>query len=144
MTVMETQYWQNDYVLAQRGIAVSPGHPIAPQLMGNALIRQERVTEAIPFLLDALKAQPDNVDTLCSLSFCYSEIGALPLAEESVTKAVALDPAEPRARLLLGIVRFKQNRLAEAEAEMRRGIAFATCIDGRSSVPLLPRECALC
>jgi Flp pilus assembly protein TadD len=39
-----------------------------------------------------------------------------------VAKAVALDPTEPRARLLLGIVRSKQRRLAEAEAEIRRGI----------------------
>jgi Tfp pilus assembly protein PilF len=124
VTLLELPYWRNDYVLAQRGVVVSPGHPIAPQLMGNALIRQQRISEAVPYLLDALKAQPENVDSLSSLAFCYSEMSALPLAEESVGKAIALDPAEPRARLLLGIVRFKQNRLAEAEAEIRRGISL--------------------
>jgi tetratricopeptide (TPR) repeat protein len=122
VTAWEVRYWRNDYVLAQHGVEVSPGHPIAPQLLGNALIRQERISEAVPYLLDALKAQPENVDSLCSLAFCYSEMGALPLAEECVAKAVALDPTEPRARLLLGIVRSKQRRLAEAEAEIRRGI----------------------
>ena len=122
VTLLELPYWQNDYVLAQRGIAVSPGHPIAPQLAGNVLIREQRIAEAIPYLVDALNAQSDNVDTLCSLSFCYSEMNALPLAEELVTKAIALHPAEPRARLLLGMVRLKQRRLGEAEAEIRRGI----------------------
>jgi Flp pilus assembly protein TadD len=122
VTLLELPYWQNDYVLAQRGISVSPGHPIAPQLAGNVLIREQRMNEAIPYLVDALNAQSDNVDTLCSLSFCYSEINALPLAEESVSKAIALHPTEPRAHLLLGMVRFKQRRLSEAEAEIRRGI----------------------
>jgi hypothetical protein len=124
VTMLELQYWQDDNVLAQRGISVSPGHPIALQLAGNALIRQQAATRAIPFLVEALDVQPDNVDTLCSLSFCYSEINALPLAEESATKAVALDPAEPRAHLLLGIVRLKQKQLGEAEAEIRRGIGL--------------------
>lgn len=122
VTVLQLHYWQNDYILGQRGVEVSPGHPIAPQLVGNALIRERRIIEAVPYLVDALNAQPNNVDTLCSVAFCYSEMNALPLAEESVTKAVALDPTEPRAHLLLGIVRFKQKLFDEAEAEIRRGI----------------------
>jgi tetratricopeptide (TPR) repeat protein len=124
LTVLELRYWENDYILAQRGVDVSPGHPIALQLVGNALIRQQRITDAVPYLVDSLRAQPDNVDTLCSIAFCYSEMGALPLAEEAVTKALAVDSREPRAHLLLGIVRFKQERLAEAEAEIRRGIGL--------------------
>ena len=86
------------------------------------LIRQQRIAEAIPYLVDALDAQPNNVDTLCSLAYSYSEVNALPLAEESAKKAIALDPKEPRAHLVLGIVRSKQNRLGEAEAEIRRGL----------------------
>ena len=65
---------------------------------------------------------PNNVDTLCSLALCYSEIDALPLAGEYLTKAIALNPSEPRAHQLLGTVRFKENRLDEAEAEIRRAI----------------------
>lgn len=122
VTLSELPYWQDDYVLGQRGIAVSPGSPIAPQVAGNVLIRQQRIDEAIPYLVDGLNAQPDNIVTLCSLAYCYSEKRALPLAEELLDKAIRLDPAEPRAHLLLGIVRFKQKRLDEAEAEIRRGL----------------------
>lgn len=122
VTVRELQYWKNDYVLAEHGIEVSPGHPIAPQVMGNVLIRQERIAEAIPYLTDALNAMPTNVDTLCSLAYCYSAINALPLAEECVNKAIALRESEPRAHLILGMIRLKQNRLEEAEAQFRRGI----------------------
>lgn len=123
-TVLELPHWQDDYILAQHGIATSPGHPIALQVAGNVLIRQQRITESVPYLVESLNAQPNNVDTLCSLAFSYSAMDALPLAEESVTKAIALDPKEPRAHLILGIVRFKQKRLKEAEAEIRRGIAL--------------------
>jgi hypothetical protein len=122
LTEHESQYWRSDYELGQHGITISPGHPIALQLVGNAYIRQGRTAEAIPWLVDSLQANPDNVQTLCSLSFCYFAAGALTLAEETVAKALALNGAEPRAHLLLGIVRLKQNRLAEAENEIRHGI----------------------
>src|SRR5260370_11616960 len=124
VTVRESRYWRNDYVLAEHGIEVSPGHPIAPQLMGSVLIRQERIAEAIPYLVDALNAFPTDVDTLCHLGYCYSEINSLPLAEECIGKAVALRESEPRAHLVLGMIRLKQSRLEEAEAEFRRGIAL--------------------
>ena len=122
VTVRELRYWKNEYVLAQHGIEVSPGHPIAPQLMGSVLIRDGRPAEAIPYLVEALDVMPTNVDTLCHLGFCYSEINALALAEECVGKVIAVRETEPRAHLVLGLVRLKQNRLPEAEAEFRRGI----------------------
>jgi Flp pilus assembly protein TadD len=122
VTVRELPYWRNDYVLAEHGIEISPGHPIAPQLMGNALIRHGRVSEAIPYFVESLDAMPGNVDTLCNLGFCYSEINAISLAEECISKAMAVDESEPRAHLVLGMIRSKQNRLEEAEAEYRRGI----------------------
>jgi tetratricopeptide (TPR) repeat protein len=124
VTVRELGYWQNDYILALRGVEVSPGHPIAPQLVGNAFIRQGRITEAIPYLVDALQAQPDNIDTLCSLGFCYATMNDLRLAEECITRALAVHATEPQTHLLLGIVRLKQRRLDEAEAEIRRGTQF--------------------
>jgi tetratricopeptide (TPR) repeat protein len=124
VTTLELPYWENEAVLAQRGIDVSPGNPIAPQLAGNTLIRQQRPAEAVPFLVDSLAAQPGNIDTLCSLAFCYSDMNALSLAEEMIAKATAKDPSEPRVHLLLGIVRYKQKRLDEAEAEIRRGLAL--------------------
>ena len=124
MTMEETQYWKNDIVLAQRGIDVSPGHPIAPQVMGNALIREGRTAAAIPYFVEAMEAMPTNVDTLCNLSYCYAEIDSLSLAQDTVQKAIAFDPSEPRARLILCMIRLKQNRLEEAEAECRRGLAL--------------------
>jgi len=124
ITYREMQYWSDDYTLAERGIEVSPGHPIAPQLLGNVLIRQDRPAEAIPFFIEALDALPSNIDTLCNLSYCYTEINALRLAEETVKKALAVKPSEPRAHLVLGIIRQKQQRLDEAEAEFERGLAL--------------------
>jgi tetratricopeptide (TPR) repeat protein len=122
VTVSELQYWKNDYVLGEHGITVSPGHPIALQLIGNAYIREGKITEALPYLLDSLSARPNDIDTLSSLAFCYSELNALTLAEEYASKAIAIRNSKPRSHLLLGIVRLKQNRLAESEFEIRRGI----------------------
>lgn len=122
MTTQEVGYWRNELVLAQHGMEVSPGHPVAPQVIGNMLAREGRVREAIPYLLDSLAAMPSNVETLCTLGNCYLELKALALAEECMNKALSLRPSEPRAHLVLGIIRYRQMRLQEAEAELRRGI----------------------
>jgi protein O-mannosyl-transferase len=122
VTVRESRYWADDIALAEHGIALARGHPLAPQVLGNAYIRQGQIREAIPYLLDSLDAMPDNVDSLCSLAICYSEIDAFPLAQEQLAKAIARDPLNPRAHQILGIIRLRQNRLEEAEAEIRRAI----------------------
>jgi len=122
VTEQEIQYWRNDYELAQRGATVSPGHAIATQLLGNAYIRQGRIEAAIPWLVESAERNPYSVQTLCNLSYCYYEMNALPTAEECIAKAISLKGSEPRAHLVLGIIRSKQNRLAEAEAEIRRGL----------------------
>jgi len=122
VTEREMRYFRNDYELAHHGVALSPDHPIALQLLGNSFIRQGRVAEAVPWLVDGIGVDPKNVQTLLSLGFCYSEMDNLLLAEESITRAIALKGSEPRAHLLLGMVRLKQNRLTEAEAEIRLGL----------------------
>jgi tetratricopeptide (TPR) repeat protein len=127
-------YWRNDYELAQRGVAVSPGHPIAAQLLGNAYIRQGSVKSAVPWLVEALEGNPKSVQTACSLAFCYSQMNALRLAEEAATRAISLKESEPRAHLVMGIVRLKQNRLEEAEAEIRQGIQLQDRLTSGSAV----------
>jgi tetratricopeptide (TPR) repeat protein len=122
VTEHEIRYWESDYELAQHGIMVSPGHAIALQLLGNDYIRQGRAAEAVPWLVESLEADPNSVQTLCSLAFCYWDMDALPLAEEAISKALLLKKPEPRAHMLLGMVRLKQDRLDEAESEIRQGI----------------------
>ena len=122
LTAREQQYWSSDYDLSRNGVAVSPGHPIALQSLGNAYIRQGRAGEAIPLLVESLESNPTDIGTFSSLGFCYSEVNALPLADEFLTRAISLKPSDPRAHLVLGMVRLKQSRLAEAEAEIRRGL----------------------
>lgn len=118
----ESQYWVNDSTLAQRGLEISPKHALAAQVMGNALAREGRAAEALPYLLDSLEGRPEDANTLTSLSVCYSEMGALPLAEEFARKAMGSDPSAPRPHLLLGIIRSNEGRLDEAEGEIRRAI----------------------
>lgn len=130
ITIQESQYWENDTTLGQHALEVSPGNALASQLLGNAYIRDERVNEAIPFLLDSLEAQPGNADTLRSLGECYLLINALPLAEQYLAKSMARNSSRPETYLYLGNLRLRQNRLAEAEEEIRRGIALQRASTG--------------
>jgi Flp pilus assembly protein TadD len=130
VTVREARYWATDQVLAQHGLEVTPGHAIATQLLGNTFVRQGQIPEAIPYLLDALRANPDSAETLWTLGFCYSQMNALSRAEEYTKLGIALRAEDPHPHLLLGIIRAKQNRLDEAEGEIRQGIRLERMPNG--------------
>jgi tetratricopeptide (TPR) repeat protein len=122
VTNSELAYWQDEHTLAERGIAVSPGNALAAQVEGNWLVRENRTAEAIPYFVDALSAQPNNLVSLSSLAYCYVDRRAFALAEEMINRGLRVDRDEPRVHLVLGILRMRQQRLDEAEAEIEHGL----------------------
>jgi Flp pilus assembly protein TadD len=117
-------------VLAQHGVDVTPGHAIATQLLGNTLVRQGQIPEAIPYLLDAVKANPDSAETLWTLGFCYAELNELAQAEEYTRLGITLRAEDPHPHLLLGMIRTRQQRLDEAESEIRQGMRLQRMPNG--------------
>lgn len=60
-------------------------------------------------------AQPEHAEAQRDLGGAYLAAARFDLADGPLTRSVALDPGDPRAQFLLGMLRLKQERAVEAE-----------------------------
>ena len=99
-------------------------HPGASQLLGMALLAQDRHSEAVGPLQDAHRARP-NAAVETYLAAALRKTGraaeALPLLQQAITR----QPPLPHAFYELGSLLYEQRRLSEAQEVLERGLAVA-------------------
>jgi Flp pilus assembly protein TadD len=86
---------------------------------GAVLDQLGRHEEARRYYATALKISPDESSVLSNLGLSYALSKNLPMAEETLRKAVAQPSADPRARQNLALVVGLEGRFDEAEAIAR-------------------------
>ena len=75
-----------------------------------------RPDEAFKTYLEAVEAEPANVDALCMAGLCARDLGNTGEAGRLLGKAHGLDPASSFVQWNLGLVRMAQGRIDEAAA----------------------------
>lgn len=70
--------------------------------------------EALKTATTAISSDRNNVDGLWILSLILVRLGSFEEADQNLTRAVSLEPDEPRARLARAQLRMRMGRLAEA------------------------------
>jgi tetratricopeptide (TPR) repeat protein len=73
-----------------------------------------RPQDALRAYLQAVEAEPENVDALCLAGDCARGAGDAALADRCLSKAIELDPRSAFARFNLGLLRLDQGRIDEA------------------------------
>ena len=73
-----------------------------------------RFGEASRAYLQAVDAEPDNVDALCMAGVCARELNDTAAADRLLSRAVELDPGSAFALFNLGVLRLGQDRIDEA------------------------------
>lgn len=103
------------------GRAHSPDQPDWRILsaQGAVLDQMGHHNEAQRFYLTALKIVPDEPSVLSNLGLSYALSHDLPKAEETLRRAAAHQPVDPRVRANLALVVGLQGRFAEAETIAR-------------------------
>jgi tetratricopeptide (TPR) repeat protein len=116
-----------DAVMAERlcreGLAAVPGEPNLGSLLGAALNRQGRGTEAEPFLRRALEDEPNYAKGHEELGRSLLQQGRTDDALASLRRAVALDAKLPSAHLALVQALTDAGRGIEAHAAMQAFLA---------------------
>jgi Zn-dependent protease with chaperone function/Tfp pilus assembly protein PilF len=114
---------------------------------GLALLGDWSAAEA--YLLDAAARCPDQATVRSLLGMCQWQLGKLEEAAESVRQAAALEPGEPRHRILRARIRLASGRAREALQELESveaaaGTDFHALLAGVSANLLLgcPEEAA--
>jgi tetratricopeptide (TPR) repeat protein len=102
--------------------------PADPELMANVgqiLVAMNRPAEAVPFLEQALEAEPFAVVTRFDLAVAYGRSGKLKEAIEQYETLVRSGSADPRVHHNLGLALRQLGRNAEATAAFGRATALA-------------------
>jgi tetratricopeptide (TPR) repeat protein len=89
--------------------------------LGVVADAQKRHGEAEGMFLYVLQKDRNNAEVLADLGYCYFLQGQLTKSESALTKAVAMEPSNPRFHNNLGLVVGNQGRYDEALAHFHEG-----------------------
>jgi len=88
--------------------------------LGDLLVQQNRASEAVPYLLEAVQIAPRESRAREKLASAYLNLNELGAAQKELESAIALDPRNPGLHYLLGSVYRKQGQAQKAKAEFER------------------------
>lgn len=102
---------------------LEPNRVLTLVALGLALNGRKLYAEAKPYLLRGLELEPDNVEAVAALAEAEDGLGETRDAEAHAERALARASSHPTANLVLGMVRMKQERYAEARDALERALA---------------------
>jgi len=104
--------------------------------MGSLLLDQNRSTEALPYLRQAIEISPVEFKPHELLGKAYSRLDQLPEAQNELEQAIALAPQNPNLPCMLGPLYRKQGLIDKAKVQIDRCAAMS----GTHSLPETPRR----
>jgi Tfp pilus assembly protein PilF len=113
-------------------IAKNPGPYID---LASLLIDQNRLQEAVNYLLQAIQIAPHESRTHELLAKAYTRLEDFQKAQTELEKAIALSPESPNLHCMLAPVYRKQRLVEKAKGEFDRCAALT----GNHSTPETPR-----
>lgn len=102
---------------------LEPNEPPILVALGTALNERKLYSEAKPPLLHALSLAPDSVEAMAALAEAEEGLGELQEAEAHVQRALVRSAADATANRVMGMVRMKQDRYAEARDALLKAVA---------------------
>ncbi len=99
----------------RRVLERAPTRADAMRFMGDALLKQGRAAEAVPYLENAAAREPGSGFGLALLSVAYAESARVPDAAAAAAAAIAASDREPIVYLLTGQAMVRAKRYADAE-----------------------------
>ena len=119
--------WKNSFTLFERALSVTKGNAIALIGMGNELIKQDKINDAIFHFHEAIKVNsknPANYIAFVNLGQALSLQKKNTEAIEAFKKSLSINPTCTEAYHQLGFVLFQSGRVDEAIAAYQKAIAF--------------------
>jgi tetratricopeptide (TPR) repeat protein len=127
VTHKQISYWKNSFTLFERALSVTKGNAIALIGMGNELIKQDKLNDAIFHFHEAIKVNsknPANYIAFVNLGQALSLQKKNTEAIEAFKKSLSINPTCTEAYHQLGFVLFQSGRVDEAIAAYQKAIAF--------------------
>jgi Flp pilus assembly protein TadD len=90
-----SRQWDRTLETAREWLSVEPENVDAHKAAGEALVLLDREAEAEAHLSRVLAARPDDDDAHRLMSFVHFSAGRFKAADESIRKALSLNPTQP-------------------------------------------------
>jgi len=131
VTAMQTNIWEANLALYQRGVQIAPRNNLAANNLGSELLQRNRREEAITLYRSVLARNPDYFFTQYNLGNTYYQQHEYEKAEPYLKRATELNPVDADSVARLAQIRLRQGNLVEAETLMRRAIALQPATPGQ-------------
>ncbi len=115
-------YWKNSETLFRHVIAVTDDNYSAHCNLGNSLLTQGRMEEALVELQAAVTLKPDSPQNLCNLGTALADLGRMDEAIIQFQKAEELRPDYGPAHHNLGMALEQKNQLDKAMSEYQKAV----------------------
>src|SRR5215813_4796359 len=86
--------WESTLETARQWLSVEPENINAHYAAGRTLVTLNRYVEAEPHVTRVLAESPDHIDAHRLMAVIHSTAGRFKAADESIQKAISLDPTE--------------------------------------------------
>lgn len=113
----------------------TPTNPIALNNLGYFLLeRNERISEAVDLIEQALKIDPTNSSYLDSLGWGYYKLGKLKEAEHYLNEAMRYNPTSAAIFEHLGDLYLKQGKDEMAKSAWQKAFKFSSDFEGKNRI----------
>ncbi|MDQ6619122.1 MAG: tetratricopeptide repeat protein, partial [Pseudomonadota bacterium] len=109
----------------RRVLGSSADHPVALHYLGVILYQRGQPAEALPLLVRAAEARPDEAEFHNNLGLAFAALDCNDEAIAAHRRAIVLKPDHAGAFNNLGLALAAENRLTEAAAAYRQALAHA-------------------
>jgi protein O-mannosyl-transferase len=119
---VQTSYWRNSESLWDHTLACTSDNAIAHNNLGNDLIEQGRVGEAITHCQKALEIKPDCVEAHLNLGNALDKMGNVDEAMVHYQKALEIKSDSAEAHNNLGVTLFRKGKGDEAIVHLQKAL----------------------
>lgn len=109
--------WESNYTLWGAEVRKGTKSCVAYNNYGGELVGRYRFADAVPYLQEAVRLQPDYPEALANLGQAYDGVGQFAQGEDCLRRAIALQPENGRFHAFLAIALSARSGSDEAVRE---------------------------
>lgn len=125
LTSLQLRHWRNSETLFRRAIAVTSNNTVAHNNLGNTLMAQGRIDEAITHYEAAVAAAPGNLNAKNNLAITYLEVGAYKKAQGLFVELLEKTPNDPEVLLNAALLMARGGDIKNARSYARHALEVA-------------------
>ena len=124
LTRAQLQHWRNSRTLFTHALNVTSSNPVAHNNLGNALLSEGRVQEAVIQLRAALKIDPAHSKAHNNLGKALMELGRTAEAIDHFHKSIKLNPFNAKTHNNLAVALHTQGRWDDAIRQLQAALSI--------------------